>query len=158
MHRGIMAHGFKVNGCILRLYPSTAGVGRCHSYHSSSCYHHCITTPKRKISLKQTSHVLFQENRSGLALHPIIRFDWYIARRDKIRMWCAARSYEEVLNIAEPSGWVLWDRTSCMGWIGVFFLWRWMRKGGWKNIKIDRSVGYHYWSSIKICTYIYIYM
>ena len=117
----------------------------------SSCYHHCITTPKRKSSPKETSHVLFQENRSGLALHPIIRFDWHIARRDKIRMWCDARSYEEVLNIAEPSGWVdgvPMGSDLMYGTDRCFFLMEMdeerVRKGGWKNIKIHRSVGYHY--------------
>ena len=127
-----MAPGPKVSGCIPKLYHLQLELAGTIRINYSSCYHHCMTTPKRKSSPKETSHVLFQENRSGRALHPIIRFDWHIARRDKIRMWCDARSYEEVLNIAEPSGWLDGVRMGSDLMYGMdrcFFLWRWMRKG-----------------------------
>ena len=87
---------------------------------SSSLYHRST----KKISPKETSHVLFHENRSGFALPSSDLVQK--ARRDKIRMWCDARSYEEVLSIAELSGWVYGVP---MGSDLMHRMWRWRRKG-----------------------------
>ena len=131
-------------------------VCRYHSYHYSSCsHHHCITKPSHQKDQSQRNKSRPFPRKQKWACPPSHQI-WLVhsqARQDKNVVRCKKlrRGFEHSRAIRM----VLWDRTSCMGWIGVFFLWRWMRKGGWKNIKTDRSVGYHYWSSIKICIYIY---